>query len=130
MWPAEVERRWRELIDEAIGGMDEWRRQHPRATFKEIETALDERLARVRAQMLQDAAMLSPLTDLTQAGSADRPHCPNPGCKQELTAHGLERRLLTTDGDQTITLTRSYASCRSCGTGLFPPRPGARVTAW
>lgn len=125
MWPAEVERRWRELIDEAIGGMEEWRRQHPRATFKEIEAALDERLARVRAQMLQDAAMLSPMTDLTPANPEDRPHCPNPTCNQALEAHGLETRSLTTDGDQTITLTRSYANCPSCGTGLFPPRPGA-----
>ncbi len=124
MWPAEVEKRWRELIDDAIGGMDEWRRQHPRATFKEIESALDERLAKVRAQMLQDAAMLSPLTDLTQAKPEDRPNCPNPDCQQELKAHGLETRSLITDGDHSITLTRSYAGCPSCGMGLFPPRPG------
>ncbi len=125
MWPAEVEQRWRELMDEAIGGMDEWRRQHPRATFKDIESALDERLAKVRAQMLEDAAMLSPMTDLTRAKPEDRPRCPNPECQQPLEAHGLETRSLTTEGDQTITLTRSYASCPSCGTGLFPPRPGA-----
>jgi hypothetical protein len=129
MWPVEVEKRWRELMDEAIGGMDEWRRQHRRATFKEIETALDERLLKVRAQMLEDAALLSPLTDLTQTTTEERPRCPNPACQQVLEAHGVETRSLRTDGDQTITLTRSYAQCPSCGTGLFPPGSGTGVVA-
>lgn len=122
VWPVEVEKRWRELIDEAIGGMGEWRRQHPRATFKEIETALEERLAKVRAQMLQDAAMLSPMTDISGAELEDRPRCPNPECKEPLEARGLESRSLTTDYDEAVTLNRSYAVCPSCGTGVFPPR--------
>ena len=107
MWPVDVEKRWRDLMEEAIGGMGEWRRQHRRATFKEIEMALDERLLKVRAQMLQDATLLSPLTDLTQTKTEERRCCPNPGCQQVLETHGLERRSLRTDGDQTITLTRS-----------------------
>lgn len=122
MWPVEIEKRWRDLIDEAIGGMDEWRRQHPRATFKEIEMALDERLAKVRAQMLEDAAMHSPMTDIAGAKLEDRPRCPNPECRHPLEARGLERRSLRTDYEQTISLNRSYAVCPSCGTELFPPR--------
>ena len=107
MWPVDVEKRWRDLMEEAIGGMGEWRRQHRRATFQEIEMALDERLLKVRAQMLQDAALLSPLTDLTQTKTEERPCCPNPACQQVLETHGLERRSLRTDGDHRITLTRS-----------------------
>jgi len=124
-WPVEVEQRWRELIAEAVDGMTGWRKEHPHATFAQIEEALDARLLKVRAQMLEDAAQLSPLADLAPAPPEERPCCPNPACGQVLEARGSETRSLTTEGDQTITLTRSYAHCPSCGTGLFPPRPGA-----
>src|SRR5256885_6436304 len=62
MWSADVEARWRALSEEVITGMAEWRGQHPRATLKEIEAALDERLAHVRARMLQDTALASAAT--------------------------------------------------------------------
>ena len=39
MWSVEVEARWRELSEEVITGMEEWRRQHPRATLSEIQAA-------------------------------------------------------------------------------------------
>jgi hypothetical protein len=45
----DFDQHWRELSDEVISGMKEWRLQHPRATFREIEAAVDERLARLRA---------------------------------------------------------------------------------
>ncbi len=121
MWPAEVEKRWRELVEEAITGMKEWRLQHPKATFKEIETALDERLAKVRARMLEDAAMVSGMADIRGVKSEERPRCLDPKCHRPLEAHGMEERSLTTNFNETITLTRSYASCPSCGAGLFPP---------
>jgi predicted RNA-binding Zn-ribbon protein involved in translation (DUF1610 family) len=127
MWPSEVEQRWREMVEEAITGVKEWRLQHPKATFKEIETALDERLAKVRAQMLQDAAMLSAVADVSGAKDEDRPRCPN--CGEVLEARGLESRSLTTNFNQPITLHRSWACCPSCGTGLFPPGPGTGVAA-
>jgi hypothetical protein len=38
--------------------------QHPRATFREIEAALDENLARVRARMLKDATSMSRAAEL------------------------------------------------------------------
>jgi hypothetical protein len=49
----DFDQHWRELSDEVISGMKEWRLQHPRATFREIEAAVDERLARLRAKMLE-----------------------------------------------------------------------------
>ena len=55
----DLDAQWRELAEAAITGMAEWRVQHPTATFREIEAAVDERLARVRARMLQDAALAS-----------------------------------------------------------------------
>ncbi len=38
------EQQWRTLSEEVISGMKEWRDQHPKATLREIEEALDERL--------------------------------------------------------------------------------------
>jgi hypothetical protein len=121
-WPADVENRWRELMAEAIGGMRSWREEHPKATFKEIETTLDERLAKVRAQMLEDAAMYSRMADITALRPEERPKCPNAGCGRPLEAHGQEARSLLTNYDRGIELTRSYAQCPACGRGLFPPR--------
>ena len=66
---------WRGLSEEVITGMKEWRLQHPRATLTEIETALDERLARLRARMLEDAALASAAADWKSATEATPPVC-------------------------------------------------------
>jgi hypothetical protein len=119
MWSDAVEARWQDLSEEVFTGMAEWRVQHPRATFSEIEAALDERLAGVRARMLQDVALASAAADLTTAGTEERPCCPE--CGHALEAHGQEDRTLRTTYDRSVTLRRSYARCPACGVGLFPP---------
>ena len=111
---------WQVLAEEAITGMAEWRVQHPTATLREIEAAIDEHLAQVRARMLQDAALLSAAADLRALPAAARPVCPD--CGQRLEARGQEARRLTTRHDQPITLRRTRAVCPQCGTALFPPR--------
>lgn len=121
MWSECVEERWRELAQEVFSGMKDWRLGHPKATFREIETALDERLARVRARMLQDAALASASADL-RLGGADWPTCPT--CGGRLERRAAETRDLTVQNDQTVRLTRRYAVCSACGAGLFPPRRG------
>jgi hypothetical protein len=118
-WSADLAGRWRELTEEAVTGMAEWRQQHPRATLREIEGALDERLGRVRARMLEDAALASAATDISALPVGERPRCPR--CGGPLEAHGQEKRDLTTMENHTLTLTRSYATCPSCNEGLFPP---------
>src|SRR5438270_11835531 len=35
-------------------GMSEWRKEHPKATWAEIEAAVDEQMHQVRAQLLED----------------------------------------------------------------------------
>jgi hypothetical protein len=40
----EVESKWRKPAEEVISGMKEWRDQHPRATYREIEEKLDKSL--------------------------------------------------------------------------------------
>jgi ribosomal protein S27AE len=116
----ELETRWQPASREVIRVMKEWRRQHPKATFQDIESALDQQLAQLRAEMLRDLALTSPNTDLTQTPAAERPTCP--GCGALLQAQGPQTRTLWTEHDQAIELTRSYATCPQCGAGLFPPR--------
>lgn len=115
----EVEAVWRELAAEVMTGFKEWRLAHPKATFKEIEAALDERWTAARARALQDAALSSAAATVSAAHEAERPCCPQ--CGHVVQARGQETRTLTTTGDQPIRLTRSYARCPSCGTGFFPP---------
>ena len=115
MWSKDMEDSFRELTDEVLTGMKEWRQTHPRATFKEIEEALDERLAKVRARMLQEAAMASKASDL----KGERVACRECGAVME--NQGRERRTLTTHHDQPVELLRSYFLCPSCGTRLSPP---------
>ena len=119
MWSEETEARWQQLADEVLLGVKEWRQQHPRATLTEIEQALDERWATARARLLQDLALASAAADLTAAATAARPRCPQ--CDRVLEARGMETRQVVTSYEQPVQLRRSYASCPSCGTGLFPP---------
>jgi YgiT-type zinc finger domain-containing protein len=117
-WSGELEARWRQLNEDVLVGMKEWRLAHPKATLREIEAAIDERLAKVRARMLEDVALASRATDV--AATEERVNCPK--CGREMEAHGQAERTLLTTGDQAITLRRSYTVCPSCGEGLFPPR--------
>jgi ribosomal protein S27AE len=115
----DLDARWHELSEEVITGMKEWRQQHPKATFQEIETAVDERLGRLRARMLQDTALVSRAADLSAVAERDRPRCPH--CGTLLEPHGQQTRTLTTHYDHPIELKRSYALCPKCAAGLFPP---------
>jgi YgiT-type zinc finger domain-containing protein len=119
MTPTDFDRTWLELSEEVITGMKEWRLQHPRATFAEIEAALDERLAGLRARMLQDAALATIATDWKQSPPEVRPLCPT--CGQQLVSGGNQERRLQTQGRQEIVLQRQYGVCPTCGGGLFPP---------
>jgi ribosomal protein S27AE len=109
---------WQQLTAEVLSGFREWRERHPTATLSEIETALDERWARARARLVEDAALLSAAADLR--ATAARPACPE--CGERMQADGQEVRRLTTVGGQALTLRRSRARCPACGAGLFPPR--------
>ncbi len=116
----DVDAQWHKLTDEVITGMKEWRMRHPKATFREIETELDKRLAVVRVRMLEDAALLSRATDAESEAAGDALACPK--CGHRLQARGKQRRSLTTQYDQTVQLDREYAVCPECGNGFFPPR--------
>ena len=97
MWDRESEARWQQMADEVMIGMKEWRLQHPRATFQEIELALDERLAGMRARMLQDVALASAAAKVSDQDQGDRPRCPQCGGPMESRGitPGLSRPITT-----------------------------------
>ncbi len=115
----DFDQHWHELSEEVLSGMKEWRLQHPRATLHEIEAALDERLVRLRARMLEDAALASAAADWDRAAEAAAPKWPE--CGKGLQARGKHPHQVQTYGGQSLTLQREYGVCPVCHTGLFPP---------
>jgi hypothetical protein len=115
-----IDARWRTLTEEVAVGMRAWRAAHPRATLREIETALDERWAAARAQLLEEVALASQDARVAGTDRATRPRCPD--CGTPLVGCGQQTRTLTVHGDQPVQLSRDYARCPACGVGLFPPR--------
>jgi uncharacterized protein with PIN domain len=99
--------------------MADWRAAHPKATFSEIEAALDERLNQVRARVLADLALASAAADLQAASAEERPRCGR--CGAGLQARGRSERRVVTQGGAEVRLVRSYATCPACGDGSFPP---------
>ena len=116
---AEFESRWTKLAQEVLSGMSDWRVQHPQARFSEIEEELDKRMARMRAGLLEDLAMASAAADVGGSSAQERLHCPT--CGGELQERGKQERKLTTHGEQTVRLKRSYGYCPTCRVGFFPP---------
>jgi hypothetical protein len=102
---------------DVVTGLAEWRQQHPQATFREIEAALDERLVRLRAQLLQETVLASTATDLSCPPSAP-PTCPH--CQLPLTARGQHTRHVVTQEGRDVALTRTYGTARVAGAGFSP----------
>ncbi len=113
------DRQWEALAAEAFLGMKEWRLQHPKATFREIEQALDARLSTLRTRMLQDVALASAATDMRTQPAGERAPCPT--CGGTLGARGQDTRSVTTSHGQTVTLPRGSTGCSAGGAGVFPP---------
>lgn len=111
--------KWHEMAEEVLTGMKEWRLQHPKARLSEIERALDERLGRARARMLQDLALASAAADIKAAQGEEKPTCPK--CGVVLESRGQHERQLTTHHNQALRLERSYGVCPTCEAGFFPP---------
>ena len=110
---------WQRLTEEVLSGMADWRAAHPKATFAEIEAAVDERLAGMRARMLEAVAEASAAADLSGEGAGERPVCPQ--CGGALVGRGQRERRLRVASGQMVRLQRRYAVCPACGAGLFPP---------
>lgn len=110
---------WRELSERILTQISEWRRTHPKATFREIEDEVHTRMSRLEAQLIQDTAQQSKSRAWSGASAQERPMCPV--CQTPLQARGKRQRKLQGAGGQQVTLSREYGTCPNCGTGFFPP---------
>jgi hypothetical protein len=54
-----VSKEWDQMSEEMNAAIMEWREQHPRATFREIEAEIDRRLDELRGKMMSDTVNLS-----------------------------------------------------------------------
>jgi hypothetical protein len=111
---------WRELSEQILTDVKEWRRSHPKATLREIEDEVHARMSRLEAQLIEDTAQQSKSRAWSGSVPQERPTCPV--CHSRLQARGKRQRKLQAAGGQEITLNREYGTCPNCGTGLFPPR--------
>ena len=119
MWDEGVERNWSRVAEGVMLEIKEWREQHPRASFTEIESAVDGLWAKARARILQDVALASDAKTISAEGGESCSQCSE--CGGQLKSRGEKVRKLSTSHDQRIELKRSYGVCPACGTGIFPP---------
>ena len=108
----EDEATWERAAARARAGVEAWRAAHPQATLRQIEVEVDRQLAAARAQLIAAVAQAGPVAEAP-------PPCP--ACGGPTAWDGERTRRLTTTHDEAIALTRRYARCPACGTGLFPP---------
>src|SRR5947209_7461593 len=99
-------------------GMTEWRKEHPQATWAEIEAAVDEQMNQVRAQLLQELVQMGESEDWRTIPAGERPTCVT--CGEPLWARGEQTRWIQTTGGQAVKLRRTYGTCPACGGGFFP----------
>ena len=104
-----IERRWAGDAESVWSGLADWRAAHPKATFSEIEAALDE----------ADLALASATADVREASGEARPRCER--CGVMLRSRGQSERKLLTQGGAEVPLLRTYIACPQCGDGSFPP---------
>lgn len=112
-------RDWNALYEKASQAIKQWRAANPQATFVEIETKVNEEMARVRAKLMEDLIHESASTEWRDREKADRPKCPV--CETALSSNGMQKRGLVTDHGQVVELHRSHGRCPKCGTTVFPP---------
>ena len=120
MGPEQREQTEPDPVAAVADGLRAWRRAHPQASWSEIEDELDARWYPVRARLLEEAALSSPVANLATQAPGARPGCPS--CGTTLVDRGRQERTVIVEGNQTIRLRRSYGMCPACGAGLFPPR--------
>jgi hypothetical protein len=100
-------------------GMTQWRKEHPQATWAEIEAEVDEQINQLRAQLIQDLVQMGESEDWGHKPQEERPRCAT--CGKPLWARGEQTRYIQTTGGEAVKLTRTYGTCPTCGGGFFPP---------
>jgi predicted RNA-binding Zn-ribbon protein involved in translation (DUF1610 family) len=99
-------------------GMSQWRKEHAKASFREIEAAVDERVNQLRAQLIEDLVQMGAMKEWSQQAEREPPKCAT--CGQALSVGGEQTPFIQTHGGQAIKLQRTYGTCPECGEGFFP----------
>src|SRR5256885_12829560 len=60
-------------------GMTQWRKEHPHATWAEIEAEVDEQMNQLRAQLIQDVVQMGESEDWSDLRQKDLPRGPTSG---------------------------------------------------
>jgi hypothetical protein len=113
----ELQADWNRMSEAMMKEIETWREQHPKATFREIEGEIDQRLWGLRAKMLSDTAKRSVAADWEKGEQAVL--CPE--CGVVLEKKGKKKRKLDTRGGREVELEREYGVCPKCEQGIFPP---------
>ena len=92
----------------------QWRREHPHATFDEIDAEVERRYAVIEAEVV---AELSAAGGVGPAPEVVR--CPQ--CHTPMQRRGRRTRRVVTRRGIPAPLTRDAYVCPACGAGLFPP---------
>ena len=108
---------WHELGAKVFHEMEGWRRGHPRATFAEIEAAVEDQVSALRAELIEQEVALRAEGEATDG--SERPRCAT--CGQPMEARGTRERAVTVRGNRPVPLRRRYVVCPACGAGHFPP---------
>ena len=99
-------------------GMTQWRKEHPKATWAEIEAAVDEQINQLRAQLIQDMVQMGETegwSGMPGGGTSELSTSGKPLC-----ARGKQTRFMQTNGGEAVKLTRTYGTCPSVGSAFFP----------
>jgi DNA repair exonuclease SbcCD ATPase subunit len=113
------EDKWQDSFREASEEVGFWRKKHPKATFSEIKNSVDGKLAKIRADMIQDLIEESELHDFKTLPKGSRPKCPV--CGKTLASNGRQSRELVTTHEQIVEVERSKGYCKTCKVSYFPP---------
>lgn len=112
---------WHAIGARVFREMDGWRQEHPRATFAQIETAVEDRLDSLRAELIQQEIAMRAQAEA--ADESERPMCAT--CGRAMQSRGTKERSVTVQGNRPVRIQRRYVVCPVCDTGHFPPRQRA-----
>src|SRR6266508_6966661 len=119
MTVSEFDPQWEGLFTEIQAEMRDWRREHPKATLREIELATEQGLARLAARMVTEIAAASDAAFFSDRPPAERPCCFK--CQVPVEPYGKKERHLRAHGEQRVPLEREHGVCPQCGEAFFPP---------
>ena len=105
------------MLEDTLRQLADWQRATPKATFAEIEDAVEEEVAQFRARLIAD--LVNTRSGGERATGRERPTCPE--CEHAMERRGDKERAVTVRGNRTVRFRRIYAVCPACAAGLFPP---------